>query len=413
MGYDVNMENEQTKSRVSHSPLASLDRTHWEGAPSETPRALEAQTVLADVKERLFGQGAEDRPTMGRFQVLRRIGSGAMGVVFEGYDPDLDRRVALKMLRPEIAARRALQGRSRMLREAQALARLRHPHVTMVYEVGTDDASGALFIAMELVEGRTLRRWLRSRPRSWGEIVRVFLQAGRGLAAAHRGGVVHRDFKPDNLIIDDEGDARVVDFGLARSTGLAELLPTLDDAESGAIAVDLTCTGAVIGTPAYMAPEQFGGGRVLPASDQFSFCVTLFEALYGRRPFPGNDLPSLQRSLLGGEPVGPRRGVPRRLYRVLRRGLDIDPRQRYPDMDALLDALQACVGKRRTGRSLAWLAGVGVAVTAAVALPGGDEPTAEPASVQVTAQQAAEPVAEPTPDRVVLAASRRARLGTP
>ena len=304
-----------------------------------------------------------ERPTsLGRFKLVRRIGSGAMGVVYEGLDPELERRVALKVLRPEVEAQQNLQARSRMLREAQALARLRHPNVTMVYEVGTSEA-GALFIAMELVEGRTLGRWLRARPRSWREIVEVFLQAGRGLAAAHRAGLVHREFKPDNVIVDEDGGARVVDFGLARSCGMAEMLPTLDDDEpgSGPFPLHLTCTGAVLGTPAYMAPEQFQGAPLHSASDQFSFCVALFEALYGYRPFPGNDLPSLQRSLMRGQPVGPRRGVPRALYRVLRRGLAVEPAHRFSSMEKLLEALAACRQRKTSSRSLTLAAGLAVA----------------------------------------------------
>ncbi len=316
------------------------------------------------------GRDPELPPSLGRFSLLRRLGSGSMGVVFEGYDPELDRRVALKVLRPEVEAQRSLQARSRMIREAQALARLRHPNVTMVYEVGTSE-TGALFIAMELVEGNTLGRWLKARPRCWREIVRVFLQAGRGLAAAHRAGLVHRDFKPDNVIIDDEGSAHVVDFGLARGAGLAELLPTLEDgADPVAVALHLTCTGAILGTPAYMAPEQFDGASLHAASDQFSFCVALFEALYGRRPFPGNDLPSLQRSLIRGELVGPRRGIPRALYRVLRRGLSIEPSRRFPSMEALLEALAACRQRSTAPRSLVLVAGLAVAaVMGAVLVP--------------------------------------------
>jgi serine/threonine protein kinase len=285
--------------------------------------------------------------------------------VFEGYDPELDRRVALKVLRPEVEAQCSLQARSRMMREAQALARLRHPNVTMVYEVGTSE-TGAFFIAMELVEGRTLGRWLRARPRSWREIVEVFLQAGRGLAAAHRAGLVHRDFKPDNVIVDEEGNTRVVDFGLARSAGLAELLPTLDDAESVAVALNLTCTGAVLGTPAYMAPEQFQGAPLHAASDQFSFCVALFEALYGRRPYPGNDLPSLQRSLMRGQPVGPRRGVPRALYRVLQRGLAVDPERRFATMEKLLEALGGARQRSTASRSIVLAASLALAAAASI-----------------------------------------------
>jgi serine/threonine protein kinase len=334
------------------------------GKPPACPSDLELGIDIEAMHER---SSDTERPALGRFRLIRRLGSGAMGVVYEGYDPDLDRRVALKVVRPEIEAQRSLKARSRMMREAQALARLRHPNVTMVYEVGTSE-SGLMFIAMELVEGRTLGRWLRSRPRSWREIVEVFLQAGRGLAAAHRAGLVHRDFKPDNVIVDEDGSARVVDFGLARSTGMAEFLPTLDSQDGGepvAMALHLTCTGAVLGTPAYMAPEQFQGGAVQATSDQFSFCVALFEALYGRRPYPGHDLPTLQRSLMRGQPVGPRRGVPRTLYRVLRRGLSVDPAQRFASMEKLLEALAACrlrVASPR--RSLALVASLALAAAA-------------------------------------------------
>ncbi len=348
--------------------------THESPAARSWPGLGEAPTTLDVGKTRVVDEplpsapeGDEpERPTLGRFRLLRRLGSGAMGVVYEGYDPELDRRVALKVLRPEVEAQRSLQARSRMMREAQALARLRHPNVTMVYEVGTSDA-GAPFIAMEMVEGRTLSRWLRARPRSWRDVVEVFLQAGRGLAAAHRAGLVHRDFKPDNVIVDQDGSVRVVDFGLARSAGMAELLPTLDEADSSpAIALHLTCTGAVLGTPAYMAPEQFHGEPVHASSDQFSFCVALFEALYGRRPFPGNDLPSLQRSLMRGQVVGPRRGVPRALYRVLRRGLSIDAARRFPSMEKLLEALAACRQRRVVPRSLLLVAGLALVAAASI-----------------------------------------------
>jgi serine/threonine protein kinase len=347
-----------TKLDLGRPPERSGDGT----PPGSIPGSIPGSTVAEEPEA--AGE-APERPTLGRFRLVRRLGSGAMGVVYEGYDADLDRRVALKVLRREVEAQRSLQARSRMMREAQALARLRHPNVTMVFEVGHAE-SGEPFIAMELVEGRTLGRWLRARPRGWREIVEVFLQAGRGLAAAHRAGLVHRDFKPDNVIVDEDGSARVVDFGLARSAGMAELLPTLDPdlegAEPGPVALHLTCTGAVLGTPAYMAPEQFDGGPPEAASDQFSFCVALFEALYGRRPFPGNDLPSLQRSLMRGEPVGPRRGVPRALYRVLRRGLSVDPARRFATMEKLLEALAACRQRTASPRALVLVAGLAAAV---------------------------------------------------
>ncbi|MCA9704935.1 MAG: serine/threonine protein kinase [Myxococcales bacterium] len=352
--------------------LASWEDTRAEQIPGKAgiqPAELEREANRARVQQQLFGDDAAGAPpTLGRFQLIRRIGSGAMGVVFEGYDPALGRRLALKVLRSDVAAQQSLMARSRMLREAQALARVRHPNVTMIYEVGTSD-EGHPFIAMELVEGRTLKGWLRSRPRSCREIVDVFLQAGRGLAAAHEAGVVHRDFKPDNVLVDERGQARVVDFGLARSAGMAELLPTLDDSDGDPVPLHLTCTGAILGTPAYMAPEQFQGGPPRASSDQFSFCVALFEALHGRRPYPGNDLPSLQRSLVDGKVVGRRRGVPRRLHRVLRRGLSIDPRGRYPSMGALLDALEACQPRPRLRRSAVLVAGLAAAALAGSLLP--------------------------------------------
>jgi serine/threonine protein kinase len=348
------------------------------------PRSCSGELEVADGSDASDAPSEPlDRHTLGRFRLIRRLGSGAMGVVYEGYDQELDRRVALKVLRPEIEAQSSLQARTRMMREAQALARLHHPNVTMVYEVGTSEA-GALFIAMELVEGRTLGRWLRARPRSWRAIVEVFLQAGRGLAAAHRAGLVHRDFKPDNVIVDEDGNARVVDFGLARASGLAELLPTLDPSldgsEPGPVALHLTSTGAVLGTPAYMAPEQFQGGPPHATSDQFSFCVALFEALYGRRPFPGNDLPSLQRSLMRGQPVGPRRGVPRALYRVLRRGLSVDAACRFTSMEKLLEALAACRQRSASTRSLVLAASLVMAAAASI-YAGATGSSAAPSSV--------------------------------
>jgi len=352
------MENATDQNRAKFSLLESWERTRLEAGPS----------ALDEVPPSALGDADGGVRTLGRFRLLRQIGSGAMGVVYEGYDAELDRRVALKVLRPEAAACDALHAHSRMMREAKALARLRHPHVTAIYEVGTSD-EGAPFIAMELVEGSTLGRWIRSRPRSVREIVEVFLQAGRGLAAAHDAGLVHRDFKPDNVIIDDDGQARVVDFGLARTAGLGDLLPTLDENGDSDVPLHLTCTGAVLGTPAYMAPEQFEGSTVDASSDQFSFCVALFEALYGRRPYPGNDLPSLQRSLLVGKPVGPRRGVPRSLYRVLRRGLSTEASGRYSSMHTLLDALQACMQRPRVSRSFLLVAGLAAAAIAGSWMP--------------------------------------------
>ncbi len=391
--YAVNMENATDRPGEEFSTLGSWEKTRVEAGPpapvmASAPRGAEAH-VVDSVEDRLLGDDRSARPTLGRFELLRQIGSGAMGVVYEGYDPELDRRVALKVLRADAAARDALHARSRMMREARALARLRHPHVTMIFEVGTSE-KGAPFIAMELVEGRTLKSWLRSRPRCCREVLEVFIQAGRGLAAAHAAGLVHRDFKPDNVIIDEEGQARVVDFGLARTAGLGELMPTLDEHGEPEVPLHLTSTGAVLGTPAYMAPEQFEGSAVEPSSDQFSFCVALFEALYGRRPYPGDDLPSLQRSLIGGKPVGPRRGVPRKIYRVLRRGLSTEATERYPSMEALLDALSACTERPKIRRPMVLVAGLAAAVAASLWMPQAQAP-------QTSASASAAAVTTPAP----------------
>jgi tetratricopeptide (TPR) repeat protein len=286
---------------------------------------------------------------LGRYVVLDRLGAGGMGVVYAAYDPELNRRVALKLMHDS-------QGTSqvRMVREAQALARLSHPNVVAVHDVGTVD--GRVFVAMELVEGDSLRTWLRSRRRSWREIVAVFAAAGRGLAAAHAAGIVHRDFKPDNVIVGADGRTTVMDFGLARaeeSGGAA--IETARGSGVDVLAADLTVTGSTLGTPRYMPPEAHHGDATA-ASDQFSFCVALYEALYRRAPFQtalGVDDP------MRWVPAAPRStGVPRRVWAVVARGLARDPAERYPAMTALVAALERDPSRRRW---LAVIAGVVVA----------------------------------------------------
>ncbi|MBA3462537.1 MAG: serine/threonine protein kinase, partial [Deltaproteobacteria bacterium] len=218
---------------------------------------------------------------VGRYLILSTLGTGGMGVVFSAYDPQLDRKVALKLLRSglQLATKDA---QKRLRREAQAIAQLSHPNVVGVYDVGTD--GGDLYIAMELVEGETLGQWLRSYPRTWREIIDVFLQAAKGLVAAHGVGLLHRDFKPDNVLVGGDGRVRVTDFGLARS------LLVLDEESArgqttphlpAALSSSLTATGTVLGTPRYMPPEQLTGPDIDARADQFSFCVALYEALYG------------------------------------------------------------------------------------------------------------------------------------
>ena len=272
---------------------------------------------------------------LGRYIVLDRVGEGGMGQVHAAYDPELDRKVALKLLQPSAAA----DGRARLLREAQAMARLSHPNVLPVHDVGTFE--GQVFIAMELVEGQSLRDWRLEQAPPWREVLRHYREAGRGLAAAHAAGLIHRDFKPGNVLLGKDGRVRVMDFGLARQAGdrgWSPQSPTMvgpDDSQVSAITADLTGAGQVVGTLAYMAPEQFKG----PAdarSDQFSFCVTLYEGLYGVRPFPR------KAHLIKSWKVSPapkEAHVPAWLRAVLLRGLSEEPSARYPSMDALVDAL--------------------------------------------------------------------------
>ncbi|MCB9749087.1 MAG: serine/threonine protein kinase [Myxococcales bacterium] len=230
---------------------------------TEPELALEADLARARIRSALFPSHAPT-PTIGRFRVVDRLGAGGMGVVYLAHDPELDRRVAIKVLRERGGGREAA---SRLQREAQAIARVAHPNVVAVHETGVHE--GAVFVVMEHVEGRSLRTWLEEHARTPAEILDVFAGAGAGLAAAHAVGLVHRDFKPENVIVGADGRPRVLDFGLARSV-LAEQLVTLPTEGAGPLD-ELTRTGAVLGTPSYMSPEQFLGGRLSPASDQFSF----------------------------------------------------------------------------------------------------------------------------------------------
>ncbi|MFZ5441081.1 MAG: protein kinase domain-containing protein [Myxococcota bacterium] len=279
--------------------------------------------------------------TLGRYVLLEKLGAGGMGEVFAAYDPQLDRKVALKLLRG--GALSAEEGKARLLREAQAMARLQHPNVIAVHDVGV--FGERVFVAMEYVEGETLADWLRP-PRRWDDVVRVFLQAGAGLAAAHRAGLVHRDFKPDNVLLGPDQRPRVVDFGLARqaTSTPAPQSPekALVDAPVDSLAQPLTRDGAVMGTPGYMAPEQIDGLPTDARSDQFSFCVALWEGLYGRRPFAGATLRQLAAEIATARFTPPPSDtrVPSWVSEVLRRGLAANPAERWPDMDALLRALR-------------------------------------------------------------------------
>jgi len=277
---------------------------------------------------------------IGRFVIASKLGEGGMGVVFDAFDPELERRVAIKLLRPAMRQDRNSQGEARLLREAQTMARLSHPNVVQVYEVGEVD--DAVFLALEFVRGQDLRRWLAARPRGWREVLAVFLQAGQGLAAAHAAGVVHRDFKPDNVLVGDDGRVRVLDFGLARPQrdGEVEESMAAGAGVGGSHKITLTQIGAYIGTPAYMSPEQHLCQPADARSDQFSFCVSLHECLHGRRPFLGKTAAELRLAVFRPpEPPPPGRQVPARLRRIVARGLSVQPGDRFPDMHALLAEL--------------------------------------------------------------------------
>ncbi len=305
-----------------------------------------------------LGPGAH----LGRYVILERVGTGGMGHVYAAYDPELHRKVAVKVLRPErLGALDWVEASARLQREAQAIARLSHPHVVTVHDVGL--LGDEVFIAMEYVEGHTLDAWLRESPRPWRQVLALLRDAGRGLAAAHAAGLVHRDFKPGNVLVGRDGRVRVTDFGLARSATPSPTppLPEGVPAPGAALDVPLTLTGTLQGTPAYMAPEQLRGQTADALSDQFSFCVALYEALYGERPFTGDSLSTLAASVTGGQvrPAPKGTQVPDWLRRLLLRGLAVRPSERFPTLEALLEAL----GRDPSARRRRWLA-VGAGVTA-------------------------------------------------
>jgi len=307
---------------------------------------------------------------IGRYLIIERVGSGAMGVVYGAYDPELDRKIALKLLKGRELGREGAAP-ARLLREAKAMARLAHPNVIAVHDVGIFD--GQVFLAMEFLGGGTLKSWLGAGPRPRGEVLDVFIAAGRGLAAAHAAGLVHRDFKPENVLLDKDGRPRVVDFGLAREAaagvqdGTGAVTFAAEAESSGNHLETLTRTGAIMGTPAYMAPEQIVGEATDERTDQFSFCVALYEALYGERPFHGVSLLQLLHNVTEGdiEPARENREVPSWIRRAVLRGLKADPAQRWPSMAPLIAALEDDPAARHRRRLLA-SAGLAVVLAGAV-----------------------------------------------
>ena len=295
--------------------------------------------------------------SLGRYVVLDVVGIGNMGVVYGAYDPDLDRRIAVKVLHEQAGRHRELAWR-----EAKSMARLNHPHIVAVHDVGR--AADRVFVAMEFVEGVTLRTWQNNGDRSWRDVLARYVDAGRGLAAAHEAGIVHRDFKPDNVLVGEDGRVRVSDLGLAAVTEVA----TSDS--------DPDLTGGV-GTPRYMAPELHAGEPATPKSDQFAFCVALYEALYGEHPFEGETGQQLATATKAGRvrstPMGA--SVPLALRRQLLIGLAPEPRERHPDMASLVETLRRFKYPRRAPVALA----LGVVAVAAgfVVVGSASEPTCE------------------------------------
>jgi tetratricopeptide (TPR) repeat protein len=304
---------------------------------------------------------------IGRYTILELRGRGGMGEVYAAYDAEMDRKVALKVLHARGAASQA-DADARLLREARALARLSHPNVVAVHDAGTIE--GRVFIAMEYVEGVTLKEWLGARPRSREEIIATFVMAARGLAAAHAAGLVHRDFKPQNVMIAADGTARVLDFGLVAPLGEATDGAGAQGTDTDGAAdgpLHLTRTGQRLGTPLYMAPEQFRGAAADARADQFSFCVALHQALYGALPFGASALGALVAEVRAGRvrPAPADSNVPTWLRRVVLRGLAVAPASRWPSMNALVAALEHDPGRARRRWGLA--AGVlGLAALAAV-----------------------------------------------
>ena len=288
---------------------------------------------------------SEDTMVGDRYRIGRRLGVGGMGVVYLAFDGSLERNVAIKCHQRPEDTREA----QRLTAEALAMAALSHPNVLTVHEVGEHD--GNVFIAMEFIPGGTLRDWLDTGPKPWREVVEVFRGIAAGLHHAHEAGVVHRDLKPANILIDRDGRPKIADFGLARIELRAE-----DEGEPPrTLPTDLTATGAVAGTPAYMAPELFAGLGAGPASDQFAFFVALYEAICGERPFRASSLPELARRVSEGAPTDlpAATRVPSALGELIRRGLSSDPRLRLQSMAEVQEQLQRIANRRRTTTAFA------------------------------------------------------------
>lgn len=376
-------------------------------APVDITRVdpVDDDDVDADVSQVGEASWLRRGATISRYVIVECLGVGGMGIVYAAWDPKLDRKLAIKLVRARLGSSGGTRGRNRLMREAQALACVRHPNVVTVHDVGA--VEGRVFVVMEFIEGTTLQQWLeQERERPFTELLDVFLQAGRGLAAAHRAGLVHRDFKPENVMIGNDGRVVVLDFGIARGPTLIEepansgaptKLADDDESEDAGDVEDvedvsepedpedleltplevpsemapselvedgMTRPGAIVGTPSYMSPEQRRRRPLDRRSDQFSYCVALWEALSGERPFgEGVAQKLLARMRLGQFRPMRRRDVPRRVIQALHRGLAWDRNDRFSNMETLLEALNP----RTRGLGRLPLALAGAALTIVVA----------------------------------------------
>lgn len=347
-------------------------------------RDLAAQQSLATLQGALFGR-ASSPARIGPYAFSRRLGAGASGIVLRATDERDGREVAVKFL--HAADTDVDAARARLLREAQTLARIRSDHIVQVLDVITYDPAelvpgakpgAAVCVVMELVEGLSLDRWLDAAVRPWPDVLAIFLQAGEGLAAAHAAGIVHRDFKPSNVMVGTEHRVRILDFGLARATkrsgpavpvmlpGRARTLPPELAALVQPLDITLTRPGLRLGTPCYMAPEQHAGGRADPASDQYAFCVALYEAWCRHRPFVAETEAELARQKHVAEIQPPPRdvAVPARVFDIVRRGLSPAAEDRWGSMAELVAALrEAAAAPRRR-----WVVGLGIALALVLAV---------------------------------------------
>ncbi len=348
---DVAAKSPTDNAGEHHMDVAS-DRSTGDAVASNSADDLPLNGTIASSPHHNSEANLEQGTQIGRLKILRKLGAGAIGVVYAAYDPTLDREVAVKLIR---GGQDSPAARVRLVREAQALAKLTHPNVVAVHDAGTH--RGQVWLSMEFVIGRTLRDWIATEKPNWQRVLAVVMQAGQGIAAAHSEGLLHRDIKPDNLMVGDDERVRVMDFGLARAEEPDERTRNLVT-HPNVLSVELTAVGAILGTPAYMAPEQYSGLIADERTDEYAFAVTLWEALYRGRPYVGETFAELSHAVLTGkrEPVPSDINVPTWLRRILERALSVDRYNRYESVRVMLDAIEAQLQRARNRRIVSGLA---------------------------------------------------------